>query len=83
MAMCKSVTIPGMTGHVRRNTHDFLSFVNFLTMARYGRQAAVAGRILKILMTLKQYDKFTPEAIFSLTNPWGEVVEIVVGKSTT
>jgi DNA-binding HxlR family transcriptional regulator len=22
MAMCKSVTIPGMTGHVRRNTHQ-------------------------------------------------------------
>ncbi|WP_304102773.1 hypothetical protein, partial [Marinobacter antarcticus] len=23
MAVCKSVTIPGMTGHVRRNTHIF------------------------------------------------------------
>ena len=22
MAVCKSVTIPGMTGHVRRNTHQ-------------------------------------------------------------
>ena len=24
MAVCKSVTIPGMTGHVRRNTHMYL-----------------------------------------------------------
>ncbi|TVT30356.1 MAG: hypothetical protein FHK81_16950 [Marinobacter vinifirmus] len=23
MAVCKSVTIPGMTGHVRRNTHQY------------------------------------------------------------
>jgi hypothetical protein len=25
MAVCKSVTIPGMTGHVRRNTHSAFS----------------------------------------------------------
>jgi hypothetical protein len=35
MAVCKSVTIPGMTGHVRRNTHyelrnDEMDFLNGL-----------------------------------------------------
>jgi hypothetical protein len=39
MAVCKSVTIPGMTGHVRRNTHQLSTEVNALI-----QRAEVADR---------------------------------------
>ncbi len=38
MAVCKSVTIPGMTGHVRRNTHTALLVIpgpTILTVVSY------------------------------------------------
>ncbi len=53
MAVCKSVTIPGMTGHVRRNTHrELVAWSNYILVYQ---EDALTVRILRVLHAAQQW----------------------------